>query len=152
MNKILNRRLRMAKGSLLVELAASTVMVSIFTVLSMNIGIMLYGALVNDRACRTAVRAASQGTSQTEAKNLALSILGTIQGSNIWVERPKLDGAVIYDDLGGVFPPNHSPFVTVSTVTQVNLPVPITFINDEFLPGGKLQFRQTYTFPLMHVN
>lgn len=143
-------RARSARGSISLEFGAGAVFLTIFTVVSIYVGLFIFGATLNDRACRDACRAAAQGKSLAEADKLARAALVTHNTTNGIIVGPRLE-SVDYQDFGGTPPADESPFVTVTTSADANLP----FASPEFfgakLDTGAVIFRQTYTFPIVKV-
>lgn len=142
------RRERCKKGTLALELAATSVFLLGFTLISVDIGMLLFGASINDRACRDACRAAAQSRNATEATRQANAVLArhAVQGI---VTAPTLQ-SLTYNDFGGNPPVNQSPFVTV--VTQCNSVLP--FAPPQLLGhlvNNQLTYRQSYTFPIVRV-
>ncbi|MBI1272007.1 hypothetical protein GC174_16390 [bacterium] len=145
------RRVRIAFGIHLIEMAVSMAFLMVLVLMSVDIGVILYGAFLNDRACRVAVRAAAQGKDAAEATALAGRTVLTIKSPDSWIKSPKLILPITYEDFGGNYAADNSPFVTVSTETEVDLPVPINFAGNSFMPSGRTTFKQTYTFPVIRA-
>jgi hypothetical protein len=141
---------RLNKGSAIAELSAGLIFLSVFVLASINCSLILYGAFHNDRICRSVARAAAQGASPIEALKFANAALKNNDPAVTWIEPPQLNGAIIYEDYGGKFKPNQSPYVTVTTTTKVSPIFPTKFFTANLLPG-KIEFVQTYTFPIVRV-
>jgi Flp pilus assembly protein TadG len=145
---------RAKRGALIVEFASSLFLFTFFVILSVHIGVIIYGAFLNDAACRDATRAAAQGKTIAQATQLAQTILRSHRQSNSFLTSPVMQTPIVYQDFGGA-PPNAqtSPYVQITTTTQVNLPFPaINFLTNLFTADQRLRFRQTYTFPIVRVN
>lgn len=145
------RTKRSTKGTLVIELAAGTFLLMIFTLIAVHLTVMVYGAFINDRACRDAARAAAQGQSPSEAFKLASCILTTHNPVGTFVEAPQLKGPIQYEDYGGTPPAGRSPFVHVSTQTKVHAPFALLSVCGETFNDGTVAFTQSYTFPIVRV-
>jgi hypothetical protein len=148
------RRTRTKGGALIVEFAGSAFLFTFFAVLSVHMGVIVYGAFLNDASCRDAARAAAQGKTSAQATQLAQTILISHRQVGSFLTSPALQLPIVYQDFGGNPPnPQTSPYVQVTTTTQVNLPFPaINFLTNVFNGDQHLQFHQTYTFPIVRVN
>ncbi|HNN64010.1 MAG TPA: hypothetical protein PKH78_13255, partial [Candidatus Obscuribacter sp.] len=58
---------RSCRGSLSVELASGSFLMVVFVLLSLHLGIIIFGAYLNDRVCRDACRNAAQGKDLVES-------------------------------------------------------------------------------------
>jgi Flp pilus assembly protein TadG len=145
------RRNRKERGVVVMELAASAFMLLIFSILAAHLSLMVYGAYINDRACRDAARAAAQGSSQPEAEKMANVILTTHHALGSYVEAPSVKGHVQYQDYNGSPPAGHSPFVHVVTETKVHSPFKLLTVCGETFQDGAVVFTQSYTFPVVRV-
>jgi hypothetical protein len=142
--KLLRRR--GAKGSLAVEFVCGCLLASVFVALGLHLGIAIFGAYANDRACRDACRNAAQGQDLAEATKLANVILKSYQASGF------LSAPIVYQDFAGNALPHTSPFVQVSTSTDVLMPLgTLSFFNAGTLQDSKLSFVKTYTFPIVRI-
>lgn len=136
-------------GQLTVELASVSIFLTVFSILAVYIGLMVFGATLNDRACRDACRAAAQGKSLAEADRLARATLAAHDTGSGIISPPVLT-SITYEDFAGAPPVDESPFVTVITSANANLP----FAPPEFFgssAGQQVTFRQKYTFPIIKV-
>lgn len=145
------RRASRARGILVLEMASAVFLLLIFTLLSLHISLLMYGASINDRACRDAARAAAQGQSPTEATQLASTILESHDPFGSYIGAPRIRGPVVYQDFGGSPPDQQSPFVRVTTETKVNMPFALLRVCGETLRDGNVSFVQSYTFPIVRV-
>jgi hypothetical protein len=145
-------------GQLVIELASTCIFLMVFIVVSVDIGLLLYGANINDKACRDACRAAAQANNEIDARKMAEAILsgqrlaGDTMGKGI-VTRPSIPAGtagLTYVDFNGTPAPDESPYVTVTTECNSTLP----FAPPELL-GSTLNhnvtFRQSYTFPIVKL-
>jgi hypothetical protein len=145
---------RSRSGSLVLELTACTFLFTFFAIMAVHVGVMIFGAFVNDRACRDAARAAAQGKTPAQATQLASAVLVSHQQLNSFLTSPALQTPIVYQDFGGSPPnPQTSPYVQVTTTTTATLPfMPINFITAVFNNDKTAVFSQTYTFPIVRVN
>jgi hypothetical protein len=142
---------RTSRASLSVELACGSFFMVLFVLLGLHLGIGIFGAYVNDRACRDACRNAAQGKDLTESTKLATTVIKGYRDSS-FLSAPKISSPLVYQDFGGKPPAQTSPFVQVSTETQVTLPFGVlAFFNTAFLKDGKIAFRKSYTFPIVRI-
>ena len=142
---------RRATGSLAVEFVCGCLLASVFVALGLHMSIAIFGAYANDRACRDACRNAAQGQDLAEATKLANVILKSYQSSS-FLSAPKISAPIVYQDFAGKVPPQTSPFVQVSTSTDVLMPLgTLSFFNAGTLQDSKLSFVKTYTFPIVRL-
>ncbi|MBS1954841.1 MAG: hypothetical protein JST89_11685 [Cyanobacteria bacterium SZAS-4] len=141
---------RSNRASVLLELSCSCFMMLVFTILSADLGVLIYGAEFNDRACRDAARAAAQGQDAQQSARLIRAILKAHRGDGNYITAPTLQN-VVYNDYGGNPPPQVAPFVSVTTSTVAKAPfAPLVFFQGPvFLENGSFKFSQTYTFPIV---
>jgi hypothetical protein len=125
-------------------------MMVVFTILSADIGVLIYGAEFNDRACRDAARAAAQGQDAQQSTQLIRAILKAHQGDGNYITAPTMQ-SLVYNDYGGNPPAQTAPFVTVTTLTKARAPfAPLVFCKGPvFLQNGTFSFTQSYTFPIV---
>jgi hypothetical protein len=147
-------KLRSQKGDLIVEVTVGSFLLSIFAIIAVHVGLMIFGAFMNDTACRDACRAAAQGNTQAQATTLANTILlSHKQNVTTFISTPILQLPVIYQDYGGS-PPNTqtSPYVQLTTKTTVTLPIRFfAFFADMFTSDQNLTFTATYEFPIVKI-
>ncbi len=146
-----NRSHARASGSLSVELACGSFMTVIFVLLGLHLGIIIFGAYLNDRVCRDACRNAAQGQDLTESTKLANAVIKGYQ-STTFLSAPQIAAPIVYQDFGGTPPAQTSPYVQVRTTTQASMPFGVlAFFNAGVLQDGKLTFTKTYTFPIVRT-
>jgi hypothetical protein len=147
-------RTRKSSGSLVIELTACAFLFTFFAILAVHVGVMIFGAFLNDRACRDAARAAAQGKTIAQATQLAKAVLVSHRQTNSFLTSPNLQIPIVYQDFGGNPPnPQTSPYVQVTTTTTSTLPFKaLNFQGDVFTQDQTLTFSQTYTFPIVRVN
>jgi Flp pilus assembly protein TadG len=144
---------RFPKGSLVIELTVGSFFLSIFAIIAFHVGLLIFGAFMNDTACRDAARAAAQGNSQAKATTLAQAILISHKQTNSYLGSPALQTPIVYQDYNGS-PPNTqtSPYIQLTTKTQVTLPIRFfSFLSQMFTSDQNLTFTATYTFPIVKV-
>jgi hypothetical protein len=142
---------RRESGSLSVELACGSLLTTVFVILGLHIGILIFGAYLNDRVCRDACRNAAQGQTLAEATKLANVVIKGY-ASNGFLGAPKLAGPIVYQDFGGAPPAQTSPYVQVKTTTEANMPFgAFAYFNAGVLQDGKIQFTKSYTFPIVRA-
>jgi Flp pilus assembly protein TadG len=142
---------RSSRGDLAIELSCGAFLFLVFSMLSFDLGLLVFCADFNDRACRDAARAAAQGSDLASATKLANVALKAHSPAIAFMSIPTIQGPLNYVDFGGN-PPNKqtSPYVQVTTATYSKIPTgPVEFLGAKFLPGGQASFVQTYTFPII---
>ena len=146
------KEVRAQRGDLVIELTVGCFFLMIFACIAVHVGLLIFGAFMNDTACRDAARAAAQGSTQAQATSLAQAVLVSHkQSANTFVASPVLQTPIVYQDYGGN-PPNAqtSPFIQLTTTTQVTLPIRFfSFLSDMFVSDKNLTFTATYTFPIV---
>lgn len=131
-----------------IEIIASALFIIILALFGMDICMAIFGATMNDHACRDAARAASGASPAATAQALALTALKAYPTDGHFITTPQLVG-FDYHDFGGNPPADTSPYVSVTTKTIVSIPAPIFFFGATFIKDGKAQFLQQYTFPIV---
>ncbi len=150
--KTSNRRQnsRSNRGHLIIELSMITFLIVVVSVLCANIGIVSLATSLNDAACRDAARAAAQASNATAALKLAQAAIKAHSTDGYYVTIPTVDTSSFeYQDYAGNPPANTSPYVKVTTTSQVRIPAPILFFGAQFSKSGKLTFTRTYNFPIV---
>lgn len=138
-------------GSLLVELSCCSFMMLVFVILAVHLSAIIFGAYMNDVACRDAARAAAQGEDLTQATRLAQTVLKGHETVS-FVGKPVLKSPIVYQTFNGAPDPQSSPYVQLTTSTEVTLPFqPLTFFGTAQFQDGKLKFSNTYTFPIVRL-
>lgn len=141
---------RRSSAHSMIELAMLSVLFTVFAVFSVDIGFVIMGSQMNDAACRDAARAAAQGNDYATALSLAQAALAAHRPDGYFVTQPTIDTSGFeYEDFSGSPPPDTSPFVTVTTSTNVRIPAPIFLPGATFGPGGTMAFRKSLTFPIV---
>jgi hypothetical protein len=144
---------RKSGGSLVIELTACSFLFTFFAIMAVHVGVMIFGAFLNDRACRDAARAAAQGKTVAQATQLAQAVLVSHKQLNSFLTSPTLKTPIVYQDFGGSPPnPQTTPYVRVTTTTTSTLPFKaINFQSGIFTEDQQLTFSQTYTFPIVRI-
>lgn len=150
MKTFLKQNRKGERGHTLVEMSMLSVLFVVMAILTLDIGYVLMGSEMNDRACRDAARAAAQGDNYATALRLAQVAVLPHRSDGVFVSAPTVDSAQFtYQDFGGDPPPNESPFVSVTTTSNVRIPAPIFFLGSGFGQNGTMQFTKTYVFPIV---
>jgi Flp pilus assembly protein TadG len=137
-------------GHTIIELGAIAVLLVVIAMFSADIGVIVLGTTMNERACRDASRAAAQCSDAVAAQKAAQAALAAYAADGYFVTTPVLNtGSFVYQDFLGSPPADTSPFVTVTTSTQVKVPAPIFLWGASFGSGGTMTFSKTYTFPIV---
>ena len=141
---------RKQNGTLLVDLSVACMILVAFAVLALDCGgaVMAFG--ITDRACRDAARAAAQGSSPSEARQLANAVIRTYANSSGILSSPRVE-SVTYTDFGGHPPEGSSPFVTVTTSANARVLYSLSFFGRDVL-AGNFPMRKTYTFPIVKLD
>jgi hypothetical protein len=144
---------RSASGTVIAEFVPATIMLVLVALIAANLGLALFGAWVNDSACRDAVRAAAQqSTSATALAAAKVAVQSYHSGS--WFNGPTVaedKNAFDYQtfpDKAGKPQRALGPYVTVTTTMQVILPAKIVYHNAKMT--DHIDLRQAYTFPIMN--
>lgn len=144
------RQIRPKKAHTLIELSMLAVLFVVMSVLCLDMGYVIMGSQMNDRACRDAARAAADADNYATALQLARAAVVPHRGDGYFVSSPTVDSSQFsYQDFGGSPPPNTSPFVSVTTSCDIRLPAPIFFLGSSFGSSGVMNFRKTYIFPIV---
>lgn len=137
-------------GHTLIELSMLAVLFVVMSVLSLDVGYVIMGSQLNDRACRDAARAAAEADNYAGALDLAQTAVIAHRGDGYFVSSPTVEASdFVYQDFSGSPPPNTSPYVSVTTSCNIRIPAPIFFLGAEFGSSGTMNFRKTYVFPIV---
>ncbi len=141
------------------EIIASSFLVFLMAIFSLDAWFIITAAPMNDYACRDAARAAAQAGDAQTAQNLAnAAIQSHAAQASYFVTAPYLDPTGFsYNDFGvssgnPVPPanPNTAASVTVTTRCSVKPIIPLSFLGTYLLNGqDTVQYSQTYTFPII---
>jgi hypothetical protein len=149
LSQVRSRRVS-CKGHILIELAMLSVLFVVMGVLCLDVGYLILGSELNDRACRDAARAAAAADNYTTSLQLAKAAVVPHAGDGFYVTSPQVDtAAFLYQDFSGSPPANTSPYVSVTTHCNIHVPAPIFFLGTSFLSSGSMQFTKTYVFPIV---
>ncbi len=130
------------------EVAATAFFVIVFCALGVDIALLIFGASVNDAACRNGARAAAQGSTSAKASALATAAVNATKTDGYFISQPTIT-LFNYNDFGGNPPPNDTPYVQVRTQVSVRLPAPIFFFGASFNGGNSMIFQQIYSYPII---
>jgi hypothetical protein len=141
-----------AKGSGLVEFACSICVLSVITLLCLNVCILVFGTVVNDQCCRDAARAASQCNSSATALAVARAAVAAHKTDGYFITAPQVAASgVVYEDFGGRPLPDQVPKVSVTTTCKIRIPAPLLFFQAN-LTDGTINSVRTYVFPVTNYN
>jgi hypothetical protein len=143
------RNNRSQKGTGLAELAVAALILIGIALFALDIGTAVMSFNVNDRACRDAARAAAQGSSKTEAENLAKQIIKSYPAFGDLARNITVVG-VNYQDFNGSPPAGTSPFVSVTTRMDCRTIAPLSLFGVEAIKS-KFPVQKTYTFPIVRL-
>jgi hypothetical protein len=137
-------------GFSLAEVAISSFLVIFFTILALDLALMIFACSVNDKACLDAVRAAAQQPTAAQSAQFALAEVKNHKTDGFFISQIKLVGSTVnYQDFGGTPPAGQTPYVQATTNVSVLLPLPLYFFGDSLT--NNFQFTQTYTSPIIRT-
>jgi hypothetical protein len=140
------------------EIMASSFLIFLMLIFSLDAWFLISAAPMNDYACRDAARAAAQAGDPATAQNLAIAAIRShAKQASYFVSAPYLDlSAFSYNDFGvstgnpTTPPANTAATVTVTTRCAVKPIIPLSFFGNMLLGGqDTVQYAQTYTFPIV---
>jgi Flp pilus assembly protein TadG len=142
-----------------VELAITGFVGVLFACLAVDMGIMMLGNQMLDRATRDAARAAAGQPNQSLALKAANAALANHKMDGKWVQDPVIEsGTFVYQDYNGTPSPvnNKNSFVELTCTTQVLLPANLSIFGGKVALGdsgdflsGKMTFKRHYWFPIV---
>jgi len=136
-------------GGAILELSIIAVLLVVIALFCVDVLILALASGLNERACRDAARIAAQATNYSDSLSLAQTAVKCYQGDGYFVTSPSVDtSSFVYNDFGGTPPVDTSPFVQVTTTSQVRIPAPI-FVYGLNFGNGSMSFKKTYTFPIV---
>lgn len=142
---------RTQSGSAFIELGMLSVVLVAIAILCLDIGIVAWGTSRNDEACHDACRAAADGTDHDDALNRAQAALVAHTADGFWMTTPKVDtNSFVFQDYAGKPPAGEGPYVTVTTTSQIKVPVPLSFLGAKF-GDTKINASKSFSFPLVKV-
>lgn len=154
-------RKRNESGSSFIEVAIASVALGVIVFIGLDAYVWTQAFMINDLACRDACRAAAGATSSinTPAAYASAAAAAAQRELNLhivsgpWIKNPQLVSCQ-WNDLGAsngnpMPPAPVTPNVRVRTSLDVNLPVPITFMQKTVLNSGVLTFHRSYTMPIV---
>lgn len=140
-------RRRKQSGFTIVEVVATSFLLVLFAVFTANLCILIFGATVNDKACRDVVRVAAQQPNASKALLFAQASVNNHRTDGTFISPIQLINGVDYHDYGGSPPAGETPYVSVTTAVTVTLPAPIYVFGSSFT--NQMEFRQKYTSPIV---
>lgn len=149
---------RRDNGVSAIETAIAAFFLIVIVAIAVDLTVLTMGFTMLDTAARDAARGA--GSQQTSAKAVlaAQSQLSIHRTDGVFIKQPKLTSAsspyFVYQDFGGVAPPNpnQTPYVTVTCQTDIHLPVNAPFFGNDLnnlTAGGYFTIARRYTFPIV---
>jgi hypothetical protein len=104
---------------------------------------------VNDAACKEAAHAAATADNAERALKLAQQSAGSHQSDGFMIGAPRVTvSQFIYEDYRGRPPINASPYVAVTTTSEVRVPAPSLFSESIWGPEGTIIFKQRCVVPI----
>lgn len=131
-----------------IEISAGALFMVVLALLGLDICMAIFGANMNDHACRDAVRAAATADTRGKALAMAQTALKAYVSDGRFMTTPQLL-VLDYQDWNGSPPADTSPYVSVTCQTTVTIPAPIFFNGASFMKDGRAQFTQCYTYPIV---
>jgi Flp pilus assembly protein TadG len=164
-----SQRNRKSTGMGTVELAITAILGVLFACLAVDLGVMMLGNQLLDRATRDAARAAAGQSTLADAQQAARAALSTHKGDGVYVKSPTLLLSDFkYEDYGGTPQGKTIPagvpgaggvaqaaHVVVTATNEVLLPANLSWLMGSInlqqgpLATGKMPFRRTYWFPIV---
>jgi hypothetical protein len=144
--------MRSASGSNVIELAASSLIMAVLTVMCIDVGTVVFGTIVHNRACQQACRASAQGNDAPRAISLARAALSASRTDGHFLTQPTFtDPELVYNDYNGNPAPTEVPTVTLTTHADIKLPAGASFAGAILgAPDGVIKSTCNYTYPIMN--
>ncbi len=143
------------RGACCLEISLTAFFMCVFSLIGLDIALIVLGMTLNDSACGDAARAAAKQSSSDKALQAAQSQLRIHAADGYWITQPALESTsspdFVFNDFANNPPPNTSPYVTVTTSTSIKCPIPVLFFGSEFMKDGAIKFRRRYTYPIIKV-
>jgi hypothetical protein len=145
-------RSRSSKGSHVIELASVSLILAVVTIMALDIGVIVFGTVVHNRACREACRAAAQANGHERATKLARGILNAGRNESPYMTTVRFENWELdYNDYGGNPQPDEQPTVTLTTHCDIRIPAGASFCGALLgAPNGVIKSSCNYTFPIMN--
>ncbi|MBX9669443.1 MAG: hypothetical protein K2X93_17610 [Candidatus Obscuribacterales bacterium] len=141
--------IRRQQGTAFAEVAVVGFIMTLVLAFILDIAIALMAFSVVDRACRDAARAAAQGQSRDEARQMAAAIANDHLSASPLVTAPIVTN-VVYEDFGGDPSPDQCPFVEVTTSATASVPAPL-FLFGTSGTNRPLTLAKRYRFPIVKL-
>lgn len=143
------------RGASCLEISITAFFMCVFSLIGLDVALIVLGMSLNDSACSSAARAAAKQSSSEKALQAAQSQLRIHGADGYWITQPNLESNsspdFVFNDFGNSPPTNTSPYVTVTTSTSIKCPIPIIFFGAEFLKDGAIKYTRRYTYPIIKV-
>jgi hypothetical protein len=150
--KFNSNKMRSASGSNVIELASTSLIMAVMTVMCIDVGTVVFGTITHNRACQQACRAAAQGNDSTRAISLARAVLKASATDGYFLSNPTFtDNELVYNDYNGQPTPTEVPTVTLTTHADIRLPAGASFAGALLgAPDGVIHSACNYTYPIMN--
>jgi len=147
MRAILGRK---TDGHLVLELSVVASLICVAGAFCANLATVSIAASAIDLSCRDAARAAAQASDSASSLKLAQTAVKAHQTDGYFISQPTVSAnSFVYQDFAGNPPANTSPYVSVTTTSNVRLPAPVMFWGVASGTDGTTVFTRTYTFPIV---
>jgi Flp pilus assembly protein TadG len=146
---------RSQQGSTLVEFSCVAFFIIIAALLTLDCAVCLFGASANSLACRDAVRVAAQQPTAERARNAANAALKQYRYTSLNMTAPKLSESEgdfvyeLYEDEKGKPQVEKGPYVKVTTVATVRLPVSLNIFSAGM--NDTINLKQSFVFPIVKL-
>jgi hypothetical protein len=132
-----------------VEVAITATLFVIFTILGFDMLTVAFGYSILDSAARDAARAAASTGNKADGLIAAQQAVLSHRTDGYFVMQPTVSELIpadfVYDT-----PAQGSPFVTVTTRSQLRIQTPVSFFG-AYLANGVFPVARSYTFPILGV-
>ena len=144
------KRMRRSRGTAMIEVAFAAMVMALMAAFALDIGVALLAYDHVDRSARDAARAAAQGATLAESKNLANLALRTSRVSSPLLQDPVVS-VLSYNDFSGNPPEGVSPTVTVEVYSKIRVPAPICIFGSS-IGTDAYDIKRAYTFPIVRLS
>ncbi len=140
---------RHQRGSMSIEVAITATLFVIFTILGFDMLTVVFGYSILDSAARDAARAAASTGNKADGLIAAQQAVLSHRTDGYFVVQPTVSDS-ISTDFVYYTPAKGSPFVTVTTRSQLRIQTPVSFFG-AYLADGQFPVARSYTFPILGV-
>ncbi len=140
---------RQGRGNMSVEVAITATLFVIFTILGFDMLTVAFGYSILDSAARDAARAAASTGNKADGLLAAQQAVLSHRTDGYFVVQPTVSES-IPTDFVYYTPAKGSPFVTVTTRSQLRIQTPVSFFG-AYLANGQFPVARSYTFPILGV-